>query len=79
MAWIACELIYKMFPLHGNNGFYELFSGFWSEGQPNTKSGKCVQSSTGESVGAGLQSWELTTCETLLPFVCRAPACPEGT
>lgn len=24
------------------------------------------------------QTWELTTCESLLPFMCRANACPAG-
>ncbi|CAG7724478.1 unnamed protein product [Allacma fusca] len=58
------------------------YAGFWAEGQPNTKSGRCVQSSTGNHISNNrqqqLQSWELTTCESLLPFICRSPACPQG-
>lgn len=55
-----------------------MFTGFWGESQPNTKAGRCVQSSTGSSTIKSLQSWELTKCENLMPFVCRAPACPKG-
>ncbi|XP_045468348.1 sushi, von Willebrand factor type A, EGF and pentraxin domain-containing protein 1 isoform X2 [Harmonia axyridis] len=50
------------------------YSGFWSLHQPNPSSGECVDVTlTGET-----QSWELTTCERLLPFMCRTKACPEG-
>jgi len=52
------------------------YAGFWAEGHPNTKLGKCVQVSTGLFK---FQSWELTTCESLMPFICRAPSCPKGT
>ncbi|ODN06404.1 Fibropellin-1 [Orchesella cincta] len=54
------------------------YAGFWAEGQPNTKAGRCVQSSTGSSTIRSLQSWELTKCENLMPFVCKSPACPKG-
>lgn len=69
---------------HKNNVIYRnlinlilqslLFSGFWSLQQPDPSSGECVDVTlTGE-----FQSWELTTCERLLPFMCRTKACPEG-
>ncbi|XP_073822904.1 sushi, von Willebrand factor type A, EGF and pentraxin domain-containing protein uif isoform X2 [Musca autumnalis] len=48
------------------------YSGFWSLHQPNPQSGECV-AATFTSV---IQSWNLGTCESLLPFMCRATACP---
>lgn len=50
------------------------YSGFWSLNQPNPESGECVAVSLGQSA----QSWELDTCESLLPFMCRAAACPQN-
>lgn len=47
------------------------YSGFWALNQPNPTSGECVAVSSNS-----LQSWELGTCESLLPFMCRSPACP---
>ena len=45
--------------------------------------GRCVKSVMKESVEGGgsprHQEWELTTCEALLPFMCRINACPDGT
>jgi hypothetical protein len=48
--------------------------GFWSRHQPDPKAGECVDVAVTEEH----QSWELTTCESLLPFMCRAKACPAG-
>lgn len=50
------------------------YAGFWDLRQPNPKEGECVD----VHVTSDSQSWELTTCETLLPFMCRATACPTG-
>ncbi|KAH1029276.1 uncharacterized protein LOC109533262 isoform X1 [Dendroctonus ponderosae] len=50
------------------------YSGFWSLDQPNPASGECVDVIITEEN----QSWELTTCESLLPFMCRSRACPTG-
>lgn len=50
------------------------YAGFWDLRQPNPKDGECVD----VHVSSDSQSWELTTCETLLPFMCRASACPAG-
>lgn len=50
------------------------YSGYWSLNQPNADSGECVAAGfAGKS-----QSWDLGTCESLLPFMCRAQACPQG-
>nr|ABN49272.1 IP16828p [Drosophila melanogaster]ABV82230.1 IP16928p [Drosophila melanogaster] len=50
------------------------YSGYWSLHQPNAESGECVAAAfAGKS-----QSWDLGTCESLLPFMCRAQACPQG-
>lgn len=51
-----------------------IFSGFWSLEQPSPEDGECVDVTVTEEN----QSWELTTCESLLPFMCRAKACPTG-
>ncbi|CAL4150116.1 unnamed protein product [Meganyctiphanes norvegica] len=51
-----------------------LYSGFWSQGQPQVKSGECVKAHLTDVH----QSWELNTCETLLPFMCRVQACTKG-
>lgn len=51
------------------------YSGFWTLSQPNPKTGECVAA----SVVDPMQSWELETCETLLPFMCKSMACPKGT
>lgn len=50
------------------------YSGFWSLNQPNPKSGECVA----VSVANIMQSWELDTCESLLPFMCKTTACPQN-
>jgi len=49
-------------------------AGFWEQQQPEAKSGECVDVALSDDA----QSWELTTCESLLPFMCRANACPAG-
>lgn len=49
--------------------------GFWASRQPNPQSGECVDVRVTDDQH---QSWELTTCESLLPFMCRASACPAG-
>ncbi|GBP19642.1 Fibropellin-1 [Eumeta japonica] len=51
------------------------YAGYWDLKQPNPNDGECVDA----HVSTESQSWELTTCETLLPFMCRANACPAGT
>lgn len=50
------------------------YSGFWSLDQPNPKDGECVAVSSNSAI----QSWELNTCESLLPFMCKSPACPSN-
>ncbi|XP_069668601.1 uncharacterized protein uif isoform X2 [Periplaneta americana] len=50
------------------------YSGFWAQTQPDPRVGECVDVILTDN----RQSWELTTCESLLPFVCRATACPAG-
>lgn len=50
------------------------YAGYWDLKQPNPKNGECVD----VHVTSETQSWELTTCETLLPFMCKANACPAG-
>lgn len=50
------------------------YSGFWSLDQPNPKAGECVAVTTKDM----MQSWQLDTCESLLPFMCKAAACPSG-
>lgn len=51
------------------------FLGFWSLKQPDPSAGECVDVTVTEDN----QSWELTTCESLQPFMCRSRACPTGT
>ena len=51
------------------------YYGHWSLAQPDINTGQCVQSVVGQDLG---QEWELTTCETLLPFMCQIPARPRG-
>jgi hypothetical protein len=53
---------------------HNIFVGFWSLAQPNSSSGECVDVNLHDEV----QSWQLQTCETLLPFLCRTSACPVG-
>lgn len=48
------------------------YEGFWSLSQPNPESGECVAA----TLKTTMQSWELDTCESLLPFMCKSPACP---
>lgn len=50
------------------------YSGFWSLSQPDSSFGECVNVHLRDE----LQSWQLQTCETLLPFLCRTSACPTG-
>ncbi|CAG9836717.1 unnamed protein product [Diabrotica balteata] len=50
------------------------YSGFWSPNQPDPQSGECVDVIVTEE----FQSWELTTCESLQPFMCRSKACPAA-
>lgn len=50
------------------------YAGFWALDQPNTKAGECVD----VNVSDEHQSWQLNTCESLLPFLCRSNACPTG-
>ena len=57
------------------------YYGHWSENHPNVEDGVCVKSvlkndPTSDSYD---QEWELTTCEALMPFLCRIDACPSGT
>lgn len=49
-------------------------AGFWSLRQPDPLAGECVDVAVTEE----RQSWELTTCESLLPFMCKTQACPAG-
>ncbi|XP_042883171.1 sushi, von Willebrand factor type A, EGF and pentraxin domain-containing protein 1-like isoform X2 [Penaeus japonicus] len=51
-----------------------LYSGFWAQGQPKVSEGECVRGRLTDVH----QSWELSTCETLLPFMCRVEACTKG-
>lgn len=51
------------------------YSGFWTLKQPNPELGECV-AVTSES--QSVQSWELDTCESLLPFMCKSSACPQN-
>ncbi|XP_012280254.1 sushi, von Willebrand factor type A, EGF and pentraxin domain-containing protein 1 [Orussus abietinus] len=51
------------------------YAGFWAPKQPNPRSGECV-SVVAQDIRQ--PSWQLTTCESLLPFVCRSNACPTG-
>lgn len=51
------------------------YSGFWSLKQPNPESGECVAVI---SESQSVQSWELDTCESLLPFMCKSVACPQN-
>ncbi|XP_072154980.1 uncharacterized protein uif isoform X2 [Bemisia tabaci] len=50
------------------------YAGFWSLEQPDPRAGECVD----VTITDQQQSWQLQTCETLLPFLCRANACPTG-
>ncbi|XP_063243609.1 sushi, von Willebrand factor type A, EGF and pentraxin domain-containing protein 1 isoform X2 [Bacillus rossius redtenbacheri] len=50
------------------------YAGFWALTQPDPKAGECVDVRLTDEH----QSWELTTCESLLPFLCKAAACPTG-
>ncbi|XP_071520140.1 uncharacterized protein uif isoform X2 [Panulirus ornatus] len=51
-----------------------LYSGFWSQGEPQVSGGRCVKARLTDKH----QSWELSTCESLLPFMCRGNACTKG-
>lgn len=51
------------------------YSGFWAINQPNPQAGECVLANAKLSRD---QTWELTTCENLLPFMCRTNACPQN-
>lgn len=50
------------------------YSGFWALNQPDPALGECVAVSSNSVI----QSWELGTCESLLPFMCKAQACPSN-
>lgn len=50
------------------------YSGFWSINQPNSNDGECVAASL-QNV---MQSWQLNSCENLLPFMCKSTACPHN-
>ncbi|KAI8115214.1 CUB and sushi domain-containing protein 1 [Lucilia cuprina] len=50
------------------------YSGFWSLHQPDPMSGECVAA----TFASTFQSWDLGTCESLLPFMCRSSACPQN-
>ena len=50
------------------------FAGFWQVDQPDAKKGECVRAYTANAD----QSWALSSCESLLPFVCRTKACPKS-
>lgn len=51
-----------------------ILAGFWAQGQPKVTEGECVRGRLTDTH----QSWELSTCETLLPFMCRVEACTKG-
>ena len=42
--------------------------------QPDARKSQCVGASTANAD----QSWALSSWESLLPFVCRAKACPKS-
>ncbi|GFW80075.1 neurogenic locus notch 2 [Trichonephila clavipes] len=54
--------------------FISLYMGLWATDQPRPQDGSCVQA----ALQSGRQFWKLTTCETLLPFMCQTEACPTG-
>lgn len=54
--------------------FFVFLKGFWQVDQPDAKKGQCVRAFTANAD----QSWALSSCESLLPFVCRAKACPKS-
>ena len=70
-----------------SNTFLLLFQisqyyGHWAEDHPDVSEGRCVKSVVTDDESEGdnsEQHWELTTCEALLPFMCRINACPVGT
>ena len=48
------------------------YYGHWALDQPDVLSGKCVRSVlSGEDQSSAEQQWQLTTCEALMPFMCR--------
>lgn len=51
------------------------YSGFWSLKQPRPEAGECVAVI---SESQSVQSWQLDTCESLLPFMCKSVACPAN-
>jgi hypothetical protein len=58
------------------------YYGLWALDQPDVVHGKCVKSVLGAESSAQHhheQQWALTTCEALMPFMCRTSACPAGT
>lgn len=52
------------------------YYGHWALNQPDVMKGECVKAVLDGKSG---QTWELTTCEALLPFMCMIPACPDQT
>lgn len=65
---LLVEITFRLFYI------LNIILGFWSLSQPDPSSGECVD----VTVTDEQQSWELQTCESLLPFLCRANACPTG-
>ncbi|XP_028967225.1 uncharacterized protein LOC108863645 [Galendromus occidentalis] len=62
--------------LESSSGYFiPKYVGHWSLDQPQPEKGQCVHAQVGERT----QEWGLTSCETMLPFVCQVPACPTGT
>uniref|UniRef100_T1IXR4 Uncharacterized protein n=1 Tax=Strigamia maritima TaxID=126957 RepID=T1IXR4_STRMM len=57
------------------SSFLSKYAGFWANNQPRPDQGECVEA----MYAAGSQSWSLSTCEKLMPFLCRFEACPNGT
>jgi hypothetical protein len=57
------------------------YYGHWAQDQPKVEKGKCVRSVLKADPHSDMieQVWELTTCEALMPFLCRIDACPSGT
>lgn len=61
--------------LESSSGYFiPKYVGHWSLDQPQPEKGQCVHAQVGERT----QEWGLTSCETMLPFVCQVPACPSG-
>lgn len=57
-----------------SGGLVSQYSGFWALNQPDPAAGECVAASNVND----MQTWQLETCENLLPFMCERPACPQN-